>query len=183
MDVAVVSLGRQVEPGEQLVGLFSQVLLKSFVQLGTTIKELVRCSPLVARDSPAVGFPSPTHSLWRPRQKSSGGYTAIEIGNSQMRRAWEGSCGRPFLWLIVGLMPKKNPLALDDQRVGASDSLTSISSCDLICCHAREDRSGSIGGSTVRFGSVVPSLKGRAGLNNQAERRERSMDHQRCSRS
>ena len=91
--------------------------------------------------------------------------------------------GRPFLWLIVGLMPKKNPLVLDSQRVGASDSLTSISSCDLICCHAREDRSGSIGGSTVRFGSVVPSLKGRAGLNNQAERRERSMDHQRCSGS
>ena len=35
------SLGRQVEPGEQLVGLFSQVLLKSFVPLGTTIEELV----------------------------------------------------------------------------------------------------------------------------------------------
>jgi len=41
VDVELVSLGRQVEPGEQLVGLFSQVLLKSFVQLGTTIKELV----------------------------------------------------------------------------------------------------------------------------------------------
>ena len=40
VDVGLVSLGRQVEPGEQLVGLFSQVLLKSFVQLGTTIKEL-----------------------------------------------------------------------------------------------------------------------------------------------
>ena len=40
VEVAVVSLGRQVEPGEQLVGLFSQVLLKSFIQLGTTIKEL-----------------------------------------------------------------------------------------------------------------------------------------------
>ena len=40
VDVELVSLGRQVEPGEQLVGLFSQVLLKSFVQLGTTIKEL-----------------------------------------------------------------------------------------------------------------------------------------------
>ena len=57
--------------------------------------------------------------------------------------------------------PKKNPLMLDDQRVGASDSLTSISSCDLICCHAREDRSGSIGGSTVRFGSVFLSLRDR----------------------
>ena len=41
VDVELVSLGRQVEPGEQLVGLFSQVLLKSLVQLGTTIKELV----------------------------------------------------------------------------------------------------------------------------------------------
>ena len=40
VDVELVSLGRQVEPGEQLVGLFSQVLLKSFVQLDTTIKEL-----------------------------------------------------------------------------------------------------------------------------------------------
>ena len=40
VDVELVSLGRQVEPGEQLVGLFSQVLLKSFVQLATTIKEL-----------------------------------------------------------------------------------------------------------------------------------------------
>ena len=40
VDVELVSLGRQVEPGEQLVGLFSQVLLKSFVQLRTTIKEL-----------------------------------------------------------------------------------------------------------------------------------------------
>ena len=40
VDVEDDSLGRQVEPGEQLVGLFSQVLLKSFVQLGTTIKEL-----------------------------------------------------------------------------------------------------------------------------------------------
>ena len=39
VDVELVSLGRQVEPGEQLVGLFSQVLLKSFM-LGTTIKEL-----------------------------------------------------------------------------------------------------------------------------------------------
>ena len=38
VDVELVSLGRQVEPGEQLVGLFSQVLLKSFVQLGTPIK-------------------------------------------------------------------------------------------------------------------------------------------------
>ena len=31
VDVEDDSLGRQVEPGEQLVGLFSQVLLKSFV--------------------------------------------------------------------------------------------------------------------------------------------------------
>ena len=41
VDVEVDSLGRQVEPGEQLVGLFSQVLLKSFIQMCTTIKELV----------------------------------------------------------------------------------------------------------------------------------------------
>ena len=40
VDVEVDSLGRQVEPGEQLVGLLSQVLLKSFIQLDTTIKEL-----------------------------------------------------------------------------------------------------------------------------------------------
>ena len=41
VDVELVSLGRQVEPGEPLVGLFSQVPLKNLVQLGTTIRELV----------------------------------------------------------------------------------------------------------------------------------------------
>ena len=88
-----------------------------------------------------------------------------------VRRAW----GR--LWeavLFYGhrwMMLKNPPVMLDDQRVGASDSLTSISSCDLICCHAREDRSGSMDWSTVRFGSVAPSLKGRAELNNHKRQR------------